>query len=229
MKRLLFMVTMATILATGLSFAAARWWTNRARPRPISRALSLTPDQARNSPSPKRNTGRKWMTAAGNIVRPGSTSRPPWPKPTPARPRCVERMCAAQTEMEPPRSRTFCASASFSRRPNETLRPTALRSSLHRLPDGNASTMKVRPANGRARRLPSCSPRRLARTLALPLLFVAASIHAEPREIASSLTLEEVVAAALRDNPRVRSMEARCKAAAESRAGAVVGQSDIHL
>ena len=48
--------------------------------------------------------------------------------------------------------------------------------------------------------------------VALLLLFLAFSVHAEPVEIASSLTLSDTVDAALRDNPQLRSMSAKWQA-----------------
>ncbi len=45
------------------------------------------------------------------------------------------------------------------------------------------------------------------------LFVVATALRAEPRELASSLTLDEAVAEALRNNPQVRAMQAKWEAA----------------
>ena len=102
MKRLLILVAIATVLATGLSFTAAHWWTNRARTAPdLVRALDLTPDQARQLAAAdkdyqvKVDEGCEKHCAArfelGTALTKSDASQAP---------ACVERMCAAQTEME---------------------------------------------------------------------------------------------------------------------------------
>ncbi|HUJ10835.1 MAG TPA: TolC family protein [Verrucomicrobiae bacterium] len=48
------------------------------------------------------------------------------------------------------------------------------------------------------------------------LLLQTASLRAEPQEIASSLTLDDVVTEALRNNPQIHAMRAQSQAAAES-------------
>ena len=50
---------------------------------------------------------------------------------------------------------------------------------------------------------------------ALLLLLIPLTLRAEPQEIASSLTLEQTVDAALRDNAQLRSMRAKWEAAQE--------------
>ncbi|MEI6083596.1 MAG: TolC family protein [Verrucomicrobiota bacterium] len=75
--------------------------------------------------------------------------------------------------------------------------------------------MNTRSTNGRARLLPSYSVLRLAGRLALPVLFAAASVRAEPREIASSFTLDQAVSTALRDNAQLRAMRAKWEAMQE--------------
>lgn len=51
--------------------------------------------------------------------------------------------------------------------------------------------------------------------LTLGILCIAATASAEPQEIASSLTLEQMVGTALQNNPQIRAMRARWEAARE--------------
>src|SRR6266849_5989363 len=47
------------------------------------------------------------------------------------------------------------------------------------------------------------------------LLAAATVVRSEPKEIVSSLTLDQVIAEALRNNPQVRAMQAKWEAAQE--------------
>jgi hypothetical protein len=102
MKRLLLIVAIATVLATGLSFTAAQLWLKRSRPAPnLAHLLDLTPDQARQLAAADTDyqrtvaEGCKKHCAARYDF--GNELVKPDPRDAAG---CVERMCAAQTEME---------------------------------------------------------------------------------------------------------------------------------
>lgn len=102
MKRLLILVAVATVLATGLSFTASQLWLKRNRPAPdLVLLLDLTPNQARQLAASEKDyratvdDGCKKHCAARYDL--GNELVKPDPRDAAA---CVERMCAAQTEME---------------------------------------------------------------------------------------------------------------------------------
>lgn len=102
MKRLLLLVAVTTVLATGLSFTAAQLWMKRSRPAPdLAKLLELTPDQARQLAAADAEyekvvaEGCKKHCAARYDL--GNELVKADPRDAGA---CVERMCAAQTEME---------------------------------------------------------------------------------------------------------------------------------
>lgn len=102
MKRLLLMVAIATLLATALSFTAAQLWLKRSRPAPdLIHLLDLTPDQVRQLTTADAEyeravaDGCKKHCAARYDL--GNELVKPDPRDAAG---CVERMCAAQSEME---------------------------------------------------------------------------------------------------------------------------------